>query len=109
MEHTYAELKTKTVAELREIASGVEHEAVQGHTQMNKEHLLVALCTALHIDTHEHRLVKTVDKAAMKATVKQLKVRRESTLQSHDHKQLREVRHEIRELKRKLRRAAKSA
>jgi hypothetical protein len=52
MAHTYDELKHKTVAELREIAAGLDHEAVQGYTQLNKEHLLVALCKALGIDTH---------------------------------------------------------
>ena len=44
MAHTYEELKGKTLAELREIAAGMDNEAVQGHTQMNKDHLLVALC-----------------------------------------------------------------
>ncbi len=106
MAHTYIELKTKTVAELREIASGIQDDAVKGYTQMNKEHLLVALCHALHIDTREHRVVKAVDKAAIKASIKQLKARRASSIQSHDHKQLKAIHHEIHELKRKLRRAA---
>ena len=43
MAHTYEELKTKTVAELREIAKGLDHEAVQGYTQLNKEHLPAAV------------------------------------------------------------------
>lgn len=30
MEHTFKELKHSTVAQLREIAAGIEHEAVQG-------------------------------------------------------------------------------
>ena len=47
MTHSYGELKKMTVAQLREIAAGTQHEAVQGHTQMNKEHLLQALCSAL--------------------------------------------------------------
>lgn len=109
MAYTYHELKTKTVAELREIAAGIEHEAVKGHTQMNKEHLLVALCKALNIDTREHRVAKALDKAAVKATLKQLKARRETLLQSHDHKELKAVRHEMHELKKKLRRAAEAA
>ena len=54
MAYTYHELKEKTVADLREIAKGIEHEAVEGATQMNKDHLLKALCTALGIDMHEH-------------------------------------------------------
>jgi hypothetical protein len=37
---TYEDLKKKTVAELREIAKGLTHDAVQGYTQMNKDHLL---------------------------------------------------------------------
>ena len=41
MAFTYHELKEKNVADLREIAKGIEHEAVQGYTQLNKEHLLV--------------------------------------------------------------------
>ena len=36
MAHTFEELKKKTVEELREIAAGIQHEAVQGHTQMFK-------------------------------------------------------------------------
>ena len=49
MAQTYDELKHKTVAELREIAKATEHEAVKGYTQMNKDHLLQALCKALGI------------------------------------------------------------
>ena len=49
MTHTYEELKHKPLAELREIAAGITHEAVQGYTQLNKDHLLVALCKALPI------------------------------------------------------------
>ncbi len=109
MAHTYAELRTKTVAELREIASGIENEAVKGFTQMNKEHLLVALCHALNLDTREHRIVKAVDKAVIKATVRQLKARRETFLEAHDTRQLKAIRHEIHELKRKLRREAEQS
>ena len=50
MTHTYEELKKKTIAELREIAKEIQHEAVQGYTQLNKEHLLPAVCKALGID-----------------------------------------------------------
>jgi hypothetical protein len=64
---TYEELKHKTVAELREIASGLTHEAVRGYSQLNKEHLLPALCTALGIDTREHHQAVGIDKPALKA------------------------------------------
>ena len=36
MTYTFHQLQEKTVAELREIASGLQHEAVQGYSQMNK-------------------------------------------------------------------------
>ena len=49
MEHTYEELKHKTVQQLREIAAELDHPAVQGATQMNKEHLIPAVCEALGI------------------------------------------------------------
>jgi len=37
MAFTYEELKEKTAAELREIASGIQHDAVQGYTQLNRD------------------------------------------------------------------------
>src|SRR5260370_35273763 len=72
MEYTLEQLKHKTVVELREIAKGIEHEAVQGYTQLNKEHLLVAISKALGIQ-HEHHEVVGVDKAAIKSRIRELK------------------------------------
>ena len=54
MSFTYEELKHKTVAELREIAQANPSEALKGYTQLNKEHLLKALCAALSIDMKTH-------------------------------------------------------
>ena len=52
MDYTYEELKKKTVAQLRKIASGVEHEAVKGYTQMHKEHLTILdICFGLGFNT----------------------------------------------------------
>ena len=67
MAHTYEELKKKTIAELREIAKEIHHDAVQGYTQMNKEHLLPALCKALGIDAHEHHAAHLAEKAVIRA------------------------------------------
>jgi hypothetical protein len=61
--YTYHELKEKT---LQEIAKEQSHEAVQGYSQMNKDHLLPALCKALGIDVHEHHAVSGIDKPAIK-------------------------------------------
>ena len=43
MSYTFNELKHMNVSQLRDIAKGIEHEAVQGYTQLNKEHLLEAI------------------------------------------------------------------
>ncbi|HZS08452.1 MAG TPA: hypothetical protein VFD58_26700 [Blastocatellia bacterium] len=102
MEHTYEELKHKTVAELREIAAGIEHDAVKGYTQLNKEHLLVAICQALNIDMHAHHHVEGINKSQLKAQIKELKKKREEALAAHDHAQLKTVRREIHHIKRKL-------
>ena len=107
MAYTYDELKHKTVAELREIAHGIEHEALQGYTQLNKEHLLARLCQALGIDTHvhHHHEVVGIDKAQVKAQLHALKRQRDGALASHDHAQLKTVRREMHRLKRQIRRA----
>ena len=69
MAHTYDELKGKTVDDLREIAKGLEHDSVKGFTQMNKEHLLPALCKALGIEYHKHphHAAVGIEKGKMKA------------------------------------------
>jgi len=104
MEYTFEQLKHKTVAELRELAKGIEHEAVQGYTQLNKEHLLVAISKALGIK-HEHHDVVGVDKASIKARIRELKKKREEALAAHDHDQLKVVRRTIHRLKRQINRA----
>ncbi len=105
-EHTYEELKHKTVAQLREIAAGIEHEAVQGYTQLNKEHLIVAICMALHIDTFTHHHAEGINASEIKAKIKELKKQRDEALVRHDHEQLKALRREIHSLKVKLHRAA---
>ncbi len=105
MEHTFKELKHSTVAQLREIASGIEHEAVKGYTQLNKDHLLEAICKALNIDMYEHHEVVGIDKSKIKAGIKALKIDRDKFLEAHDHKELKRVRMEIKKLKNKLKSA----
>jgi hypothetical protein len=104
MEITFEQLKHKTVAELREMAKASEHEALQGHTQMNKEHLLIALSKALGIQ-HEHHDVVGVDKASIKSRIKDLKKKREEALAAHDHAQLKTVRRTLHRLKRQIHKA----
>ena len=104
MDYTFEQLKHKTVGDLREIAKGIEHEAVQGYTQLNKEHLLVAISRALGIK-HEHHDVVGVDKASIKSRIKELKKKRDEALATHDHAELKTVRRTIHRLKRQIHKA----
>jgi hypothetical protein len=103
MSYTYHDLKIKTVAELRDIAKDITHEAVQGYSQLNKEHLLPALCQALGIDMHEHHQVKGIDKAGIKAKMRTLKAERDQAVEAHDSDKLKAVRREIHHLNRQIR------
>lgn len=103
MAYTYEELKHKTLADLREIASGIDHEAVQGYTQLNKEHLLPAICKALNIDTFEHHHVEGIDKSKIKSRIRELKQKRTEALANHDHARLKNCRRTIHRLNRALR------
>ncbi|HEU5338877.1 MAG TPA: hypothetical protein VFU39_06285 [Sulfuricaulis sp.] len=105
MAHTYHELKEMTVAQMREVAKEIEHEAVKGATQMNKDHLLKALCTALNIEMHEHHEVVGIDKSAVKLKIRELRKKRDEILASKDLKDLHGVLRQIHALKRTLRRA----
>jgi len=103
MAHTYEELKHKTVAELREIAKGVENQdAVQGYSQLNKEHLLPALCRALGIPLVHHE-VTGIDKPAIKAKMRELRAERQKALDARDHEKLRQVRRHLHHLNRQIR------
>ena len=104
MAYTYHDLKGKTIQELRDIAKGVENQdAVQGYSQLNKEHLLPALCKALGIDTHEHHGVTGIDKPAIKAKMRELRKKRAAALEAHDSAALKNVRRQIHRLNRQIR------
>ena len=103
MAYSFHELKLKTIQELREIAKDVEHDAVQGFSQMNKDHLLPALCKALGIDTHEHHHVSGIDKPAIKARMRELKKQRDAALEKHDSDALKSVRRQLHSLNRQIR------
>jgi len=105
MAYTHHELKHKTLAELRDIAKDLEHDAVKGYTQLNKEHLVIALCQALNIDIHEHHDVVGIDKAAIKSRIRALKVKRGEALSAHDHAALKKTRRSIHRLKRQIHKA----
>jgi DNA-binding IclR family transcriptional regulator len=104
MELTFEQLRHKTLAELRDMAAGIQHDAVQGYTQMNKEHLVVAIANALGIE-HEHHTVVGIDKGGIKARIRELKTQREAALAAHDRAQLKVVRRTIHRLKRRIHKA----
>ena len=105
MEHTHDSLKKHTVAELREIAEGLDHEKVEGYKSAHKDDLVKLLCGALGIDAHDHHEVVGLDKAKIKAQINALKQKRTAALEAHDAKQLKWTRHNIKRLKHKIRRA----
>ena len=105
MAYTYEELSNKTVAQLREIATGIDHDAVRGYTTMHKEDLLRGLCDALGIEAHEHHDVVGVNKTRIKRRIRALKKQRDAALAAHDSAELKSVRRQIHRLKRRIRKA----
>jgi hypothetical protein len=105
MSYTYDQLSKMTVAELRKIADGIEHEAVHGHSTMHKEKLLPAICKALNIEGHTHHAAIGVNKASMKTEIRSWKKKRAEALTSKDYVKLSEIRQHIHDLKVRLRRA----
>lgn len=106
MSHTYEELKKKTVAELREIASKSDNENLKGYTQLNKEHLLTALCKAFGIDMHGHHVAAVGNKTLIKMNIKKMKSERDQAISLKDHKTIKSIHRKIHNLKRELRKAA---
>lgn len=103
----YHELKGMTIAELRDVAAGID--GLTGYTQMNKEPLLERVCQELGIAMHEHHDVVGVDKRAIKARIRTLKEERAEALEAHDAGRTKRVRRQIHRLKRELRRATVSS
>ncbi len=108
MEHSYEELKKKTIEDLREIAKGLDSEAVKGHTQMNKEHLLPAICKALGIEVHRHphHEATGIEKGQLKARMHALKAEKQKALEARDHARAKALRREYHRLNRRIRAAS---
>lgn len=105
MEYTYEDLSNKNVSQLREIAEGMDHEALHGYKTMRQEQLVKALCDAVGIEARPERKVVGINRSEIKAQIKKLKVEREKALEDHNHKELKLVRRKIRGLKRQIRKA----
>ena len=103
MTFTFEELKVKTVQQLREIAQQTHHEAVQGASQMNKEHLLPALCLAFGIDAHDHHAASGIDKASIKSEMRELRKRRAEAVNAHDEMTVSAIRRQLHHLNHQIR------
>lgn len=101
--YTFHELKEKNIHELREIAKGIQHDAVQGYTQLNKDHLLVAIAKALNLSTHEHHAVGGFDKSGIKAQMRELKKQRDAAIEAGDAERLHSIRRRIHALNHQVR------
>ena len=104
-EHTYEDLRNQTVAQLREIAKGIESEEVRGYSTMHKEDLVQAICRALGIDARVHHEVVGVDKKSIKKRIRNLKKERDAVLAAGDRKKLKPILREIHHLKRSIHKA----
>ena len=103
--HRYDKFKHSTVVQLREIAKGIEHEALKGYTQLNKDHLITALCKALNLETHAHHEARCIYKSKYKTKLKELKKERKTALEAHDHEKLRVIRRHRHSLMHRIRAA----
>lgn len=104
MAYTFPELKHKNLAELKEIAAGIT-PAVQGYTQMNKDHLLEAICKALNIDMHAHHEVRGIDKSAVKAKIREWQKKRDEAKAAGDRANLKVALDHIHHFKHQLRKS----
>jgi hypothetical protein len=102
MNYTYYQLSKMTVAQLREIAQGVESEELKGFSTMHKEKLLPLLCKALHIEVPHHH-VEGIDKTGIKQQIRALKAKRDAAIQRKETAELQTIRRQIHNLKRELR------
>lgn len=105
MDYNFHDLKKMKATELKEIAKGIDHDAVHGYTTMNKDHLVIALCKALNIEMHEHHEVVGLDKIRIKSQIRILKKDRDKAIEAKNHNELKVVRTKIKKLKHELKKA----
>ncbi len=103
-QYDYHELKHTKVSDLRDIASKLD-PPIQGYTQLNKDHLIEAICKQLNIDMHEHHEVQGINKEPIKKQLRELRKSRDEAEAAHDSKKLKQIRRRMHGLKRTLRRS----
>ena len=105
MAHTYEDLHNMTVAQLREVAEAQGSDDLKGFKSMHKAPLLELLCKVLGVDAHEHHTTRGIDKSAVKAQMRELRVARNAAIEAHDRVEIKIVRRKLHSLNRKIRRA----
>lgn len=103
----YHELEKHTVAQLRDMLKekDPEHKGVSG---LKKPDLVDLLAGMLGIEK-PHKVAAGVDKASIKASIRELKGKKKAAAEAGDKAALRETRRSLHELRRRLRRAIRVA
>ena len=100
----YHDLQKMTVGRLREMAQA--YDDLEGVTGMPKEKLVDVLAHKKGIEI-PHKVVSGVDKAAIKAQIRELKKTRDAALSAKDSEQLRRTRRKLHRLRHHLRRSSR--
>ena len=99
----YHDLQKTRVVDLREMMK--EHlPEVVGVTAMKKEELVDLLAKKLGIEQPHKHVAAGLGKRAIKAEIRDLKLKRQAALEAHDAQELKKYRRQIHRRKRRLRR-----
>jgi len=98
----YHQLEKTTVPQLREMAK--EYDDLQGVTGMSKEKLVNTLADKMGIEK-PHKVVVGVDKATIKAQIRELKKERQQALDAKDKAKINDTRKQLHRLRHKLHKA----
>ena len=99
----YHELQKTRVADLRDMMK--EHlPDVTGLTGLKKDELVEQLAVKLGIEKPHKHVAAGLGKRAIKAEIRELKLKRQAALESKDYEELKKFRRQIHRRKRRLRR-----
>lgn len=99
----YHDLQKTRVADLREMMK--EHlPDVKGLTGLKKEELIEQLAAKLGIEKPHKHVAAGLGKRAIKAEIRDLKLKRQAALEAKDYDELKKYRRQIHRRKRRLRR-----
>jgi hypothetical protein len=99
----FHELQKTRVADLREMMK--EHlPDVEGVIGLKKEDLVDQLADKLGIEKPSKHVAAGLGKRAIKAEIRDLKIKRQAALEAHDAQELKKYRRQIHRRKRRLRR-----